>query len=91
MNFSFEKNTDVDEHMIYAGYRDVALNLRFRSEEAVALGLDGLCHCLCLSAFASVSVSVSVCASLPVPVPVCLPVFTGLFVFLCVLECLCDR
>jgi hypothetical protein len=32
---------DVDEHPIYAAYRDVALNLRFRSEEARALGLDG--------------------------------------------------
>jgi len=32
---------DVDEHPIYAGYRDVSLNLRFRSEEAMILGLDG--------------------------------------------------
>lgn len=32
---------DVDEHPIYAGYRDVSLNLRFRSEEAMMLGLDG--------------------------------------------------
>ena len=31
----------VDEHPVYAGYRDVALNLRFRSEEACDLGLDG--------------------------------------------------
>ena len=30
----------VDEHPVYAGYRDVALNLRFRSEEACDLGLD---------------------------------------------------
>jgi len=32
---------DWDEHPIYAAYRDVALNLRFCSEEASALGLDG--------------------------------------------------
>ena len=32
---------DVDEHPIYAGYRDVSLNLRFRSEGAMMLGLDG--------------------------------------------------
>jgi len=37
---------DVDEHEIYAAYRDDALNLRFRSEEASALGVCVVCVCV---------------------------------------------
>lgn len=32
---------DVDSVKVYAGYRDVALNLKFKTEEAETLGVDG--------------------------------------------------